>query len=160
MKNKFLILIIVLIIAILGLSALLSPYNSKITSKLSNNNTINNSSASQNNSVIAILEGPKSAEEGKNIQIIWKITNNLNVSISNVQGVDQNEFFNFGRINPGETKTYSFFMEVPSLNDIKNDFGLNATISDPFYIDSFQVKYFVDEVEFNINSNTLEINLV
>ncbi|MDR2966507.1 MAG: hypothetical protein LBU74_00990 [Methanobacteriaceae archaeon] len=160
MRNKFLILIIVIIIATLGISAFLSTYNPKTTTKINNNNTTNNSRTSQNNSVVAILEGPKSAKEGDNIQIIWKITNNLNVPISNVQGNDQNEIYNFSQINPGETKIHSFFIYIPSLTDIKNDFGLNATISDPFFIGGFNVKYFVNGEEYNITSNSIEINLI
>ncbi|MCL2114929.1 MAG: hypothetical protein FWH29_01765 [Methanobrevibacter sp.] len=160
MKNKILILMIVIIIATLGISAFLSEHNPKPTIKLSINNTTNNSKTSQNNSVVAILEGPESAEEGDEILITWKITNNLNVPITNVQGNDQNEIYNFSQINPGETKTHSFFIYVPSLNDIKSDFGLNTTTSDPFYIGGFNVNYFVNGVENNIVSNSLEIDLV
>jgi|GEM_PF-576321 len=160
MKNKLLILIIVIIIATLGISALLSPNNTKTTSKLSNNNTINHSNTSQNNSVVAILEGPKSIKEGEEIQLSWKITNNLNVPIYNVNGFDQNDFHDFGQINPGETKTYSFSIFLPSLDDIKNDFGLNTTLSDPFYFGGFNVKYIVDGKEFKTTSNSLEIKLI
>ena len=166
MKNKFLILIIVIVIATLGISAFLSTHTPKTITKLSNNhannndnNTSKNTETRQNHSVVATLEGPESANEGDNIQITWKITNNLNVPITDVYGIDQNENFDFGQINSGETKTYSFSMYVPSLKDIKEDFGLNATISDPFYIGGFNVKYFVNGVEYSINSNPLEINL-
>ena len=162
MKNKFFILIIVVIIATIGISAFLLAQNPKTTVEVNknNNNTTINSTTSQNKSVVAVLEGPKSAEEGDNIQIVWKITNNLNVPITNVQGIDQNEDHNFGQINPGETKTYSFLLYIPSLKDITDDFGLDATLSNPFYIGGFNVKYFVNGVEHNINSNSLEIVLV
>jgi hypothetical protein len=159
MRNKFLILIVIVIVAILGLSAFLLTQDPKTTAKLSTNNTTNNSTTSQNNSILVTLEGPKSAKEGDNIQIVWKITNNLNVPITNVQGIDQNEFYNFGQINPGETKTYSFLIYIPSLKDIEMDFGPSASVSDPFYIGGFNVKYFVNGVEYSTNSNSIEIKL-
>ena len=104
MKNKFLILIIIIIIATLGLSTFLSGYKPTITLKLSSHNTANNSKISQNISVVAILDGPKSVKEGENVLINWKITNNHNVPITNVSGIDQNEFYNFGQINPVKQK--------------------------------------------------------
>lgn len=162
MRNKFLILIVVIIIATLGLSAFLLTQNPKTTVEVNNtNNTTNNSKISQKNgSVVAILEGPKSAKEGDNIQLVWKITNNLGVPITNVQGTDQNQIHNFDKINPGETKTYSFSVPIPSLKNIKEDFGSNATISNPFYIGGFNVKYFANGAEHSINSNSIEIKLV
>ena len=150
--------------AMLGISAFLLTDNPKTITKLSSNNSSINSTknpeVSQNSSVLARLEGPKSAKEGNNIQIIWKITNNLDVPINDVQGIDQNEIYNFGEINPGETKTYSYFIYVPSLKEIKNDFGLNESISDSFYIGGFNIKYLINGVEHSTSSNSLEIDLV
>lgn len=165
MKNKFLILIAVIIIITLGVSAFLLIENPEPTVKTNNNtnntnNTTNNSMLSQNNSVVATLEGPKTAKEGDNIQIVWKITNNLNVPITNVQGSDQNKNHDFGQINPGETKTYSFSLLIPSSSVIQEDFGPNATIENPFFIGGFNVKYVVNGIEHSINSNSIEVKLV
>ena len=162
MKKIFFILIIVLIIATLGISAFFSNDDPKTTKKLINNSKINTTNyleTKENLSVVAILEGPKSVKENEDIKITWKITNNLNVPITNVFGSDQNENHDFGQINPGETKIYSFSIFVPSLFDIKDDFGLNETISEPFYIGGFNVKYFVNGIEKSITSNSIEIEL-
>jgi len=160
MKNKFLVLIVVLLIATLGLSVFLTMQNPKTTTKLSMDNGTNNSRISQNGSVVAKLEGPESTREGSSIQLIWKVTNNLDVPITDVQGIDQNEFHNFGQIDPGETKTYSLSMEIPPLKVVKSDFGLNTACSDPIHISGFNVKYFVNGVEFDTSSNSFESNLV
>lgn len=167
MNKKFIALIAIIIIAIIGISLALSNHeptqdaaNSKTSNHITNNihkNVNNNTSA---DSVIAILEGPKSAEAGTYVTIIWNVTNNKDAKITNVQGLDQNEDHNFGDINPGETKTHTFQLYIPTEEDIKEDFGDGAEITNPFYIGGFSLTYSLNGQEIQINSNPISINLI
>jgi len=164
MNGKLIALIVVIIIAVVGVSAFLliqTPQdisNGNDTNKTNgtNNGTINNKT---NVNVSAVLSGPSSSKEGSTITLTWKVTNNGNTDITNVQGSSQDEYYNFGTIGPGQTKTHTFNTYIPTTEGIKEDFGENATISNPFLIGGFGLSFSVNGQEHSIQSNSIEIPL-
>lgn len=185
MKNKFIALIIVIIIAIVGVSAFLLVQDNTISNNngidngtnmgnnTTNNNVINNTTnknihsgntnhkgITDQNGVTASLNGPKSSSQGKTVKLTWKITNNANTSITNVRAVDQSNSHNFGTIAPGESKTYTATLYIPTLAQVEEDFGQGSTISNPFYIGGYSVSYNLNGENFQFNANPININLV
>lgn len=179
MKNKFIALIIVFIIAICGISAFLLTQETDVGNNNgvnnSSNNSVNNTTTNKSsaptgntnhkgvtdqNRVTASLNGPKSSSAGKTVQLTWKITNNGNESISAVSAVDQSDYNEFGNIAPGESKSFTVSLNIPTLESVRQDFGPDATISNPYYIDGYSIRYDLNGTEFQFNSNALEIKLI
>ena len=165
MNGKIIALIIVIIIAIVGVSAFfigqstIDNPNDNETNKTNGTNdnvTINNKT---NVSVSAVQSGPSSSQEGTTITLTWKVTNNGNANITNVQASSQEENFDFGTIAPGETKTHTFTMRIPTTEEVKQDFDENATVSNPFFIGGFGLSYSISGQEHTTQSNSIEIAL-
>jgi len=183
MENKFIALIIIIIIAICGVSAfLLTQDNDNInkgnntgnntTNGTVNNNTPNKTIPSGNtdhkgvtdkNRVTASFNGPKYSAEGKTVTVTCKITNNGNESINNVEIGSQLITHSFGTIGPGETKTYTTTLQIPTTAGLIEDFDLDpkdAIVSNPFSFSSYSVTYDLNGENFQFNSNELLIRLV
>lgn len=179
MNNRFIALIIVIVVAICGMSAFLltqetavdnNGTNNNVTNTTVNNTTSNNGSTptgntnhkgvTDQNGVTASLNGPKSSSEGKTVQLTWKITNGGNETISEVSAIDQSNSQEFGSIAPGESKSVTFSLNIPTVNGLEQDFGPGASISNPFYIGGYSVTYNLNGTQFQFNANALEINLV
>ena len=167
MNEKFIALLVVIVIAIVGVSAFLltqdlsnnSNGNDSNQTNGNNNTKINNNTNKTNVSVSAVLSGPEIAKEGDTISLIWTVTNNGNVNITNVRGIDQNEDHDFGTINPGQTKTHTFNVPIPIYKDVAQDFQKTSTVSDPFFIGGFGLSYTANGQRFTIQSNSIEILL-
>lgn len=179
MQNKFIALLIVIIIAVCGVSAFLltqnnNTENNNITDNNGSNDNINNTMKNKNmnlgntnfkgntdeNGIIASLNGPLYSSEGKTINLTWKITNNGNDTINNVSAEDQSSSHNFGTLAPGESKIYSVSLNIPTLAQVKEDFGPDATVSNPFSIGGYSISYLLNGEEFQFNSNSIDIKLV
>ncbi|MBZ9570154.1 hypothetical protein KQY27_01120 [Methanobrevibacter sp. TMH8] len=182
MNNKFIALIIVIIIAVCGVSAFLltqdninnnGSSNGTMAGNNTGNNTMgnnttnvipsgntNNKGVTDQNGVIASLNGPKYSAQGKTVNLVWKITNNGSETIQNVQAQDQSNSHDFGNIAPGESKTFTASLNIPTLAQVKQDFGPDATIANPFSIGGFSVTYSLNGENFQFNSNSLDIRLV
>jgi hypothetical protein len=177
--SRFIALIIVIIVAICGMSAFLLTQEAAVDKNNSNNNsysntnvnntTTNNSSHTGNtnhkgitdqNGVTASLNGPKLSSEGKTVQLTWKITNGGNETILTVSALDQSSSHEFGTIAPGESKSFTFSLSIPTLESVKQDFGPDSTVPNPFYIGGYSVTYNLNGNQFQFNANTLEIKLV
>ena len=165
MNGKIIALIIVIIVAIVGVSAFLitqSPIDNPNgnetngTNGTNNNVNINNKT---NCTVSAVQSGPSSSQEGSTITLTWKVTNNGKADITNVQASSQEEDYDFGTIGPGETKTHTFTMRIPTTEELRIDFDENATVSNPFFIGGFGLSYSISGQEHTIQSNSIEIPL-
>jgi len=177
MQNKFIALIIIIVIAICGISAFLLTQSNEVNNianntisnqtmdNVTNSKNINNSTTTFNgdtdeNNITASLNGPKYSSEGNTVNLKWKITNNGNDTITNVIAEDQSSSHNFGSLAPGESKTYSVSMNIPTLAQLREDFGPDATISNPFSIGGYSITYMLNGEQFQFNSNSLEIKLI
>jgi uncharacterized protein YpuA (DUF1002 family) len=111
--------------------------------------------------VLATQKGPSQSEKGQNITIIYTITNNGNQDIFNVTVADQNFYKFFGTIKSGSKKIFTEKVYIPTDNELKEDFGDDATVSNPFFIGGIGVTYQdASGKTFGINSNSISIPLV
>ena len=110
--------------------------------------------------VIATQKGPSQANKGENITIEYIITNNGNQPIYQVSISDQNFYKFLGTIKPGETKKFTENVYIPTDKEVQEDFGPDATVSNPFFIGGVGISYKDSNGNQNtINSNSLTIPL-
>jgi len=165
MENKIIALIVIVILAIVGVSAFLITQNSEdnITIDVNQTNVTNktdtNITNKTNSSVSAVLTGPATATEGDTVTLTWTVTNNGATNITNVSGSDQNELYDFGTIGPGEAKIHKFTVNIPTSQQLIDDFDDNSTVANPFAIGGFGLSYIFNGETYNIQSNAIEISL-
>lgn len=135
-----------------------------------NNNTsvINNSSnvtATTSNKtagikLVASQTGPASAVKGGNVTIKYNVSNTGGQTAYNVKATSQDFDTTIGTLKPGETKSYQYTLHIPTDKEVQEDFGLNATVSNPFFIGGFGVSYTDSSGSTHtINANSIEIKL-
>ena len=187
---KWFIILIVLLLAIVGISAFLFAQSdnnlNNVTNNISDNGSninISNSNNSSNinissnftkndvvftnhkgktdkNNVTVIANCQKTAYQGTNASIIWKIINNGNKTIENVVASDQSAHHEFGSIKPGETKVYNFTTYIPTNEDLELDFGAkDGQWPGPLWWGGFGVTYKINGEKFSTNANSMEINV-
>ncbi len=131
-----------------------------------NNTTVQNNTTQQNTNnakaidVVAIQKGPETAKKGMNVTIQYEVKNNGTEAVNNVQIRSQEFQQTVGTLNPGESKTYNSKIEIPTDAEVQQDFGPNATVSNPFFIGGFVVN-FIDASgkSYTVKSNPIEIKL-
>ena len=154
---------IVLIFAILAVVVFASGCTEQDNVTVQNNTTTqpqNNTNVTKAIDVVAVQKGPETAKKGMNITIQYEITNNGAETVYNVQ-VDSQDFEQaVGTLKPGETKKYASTIYIPTDAEVQEDFGPNATVSNPFFIGGFSVK-FNDQngAKHSTISNPIEIKL-
>lgn len=168
MDKKYIFLVFVVIIAIVAIASY-ALINTNFDDNKTTNITKNSSDKSPGGDNITknktargisvIQEGPSSADYGKNVSIKWTVTNKGSQPITNVNGTSQDFNYNFGTIKPGESKSITFKMSIPSLDQVKNDFGDDATVPNPFIIGGFHLSYNLNGKLNEVTSNSLSIPL-
>ena len=122
-------------------------------------NTTNTTSA-KTVDVVATQSGPTTAKKGDNVTITYKVTNNGNEQVANVKISSQDFEQNVGTLNPGETRTFTQKLHIPTDQEVQQDFGANATVSNPFYIGGFSVSFSdTSGAKHSVLSNSININL-
>ena len=122
-------------------------------------NTTNTTSA-KTVDVMATQSGPTTAKKGDNVTITYKVTNNGNEQVANVKISSQDFEQNVGTLNPGETRTFTQKLHIPTDQEVQQDFGANATVSNPFYIGGFSVSFSdTSGAKHSVLSNSININL-
>ena len=122
-------------------------------------NTTNTTSA-KTVDVVATQSGPTTAKKGDNVTITYKVTNNGNEQVANVKISSQDFEQNVGTLNPGETRTFTQKLHIPTDQEVQQDFGSNATVSNPFYIGGFSVSFSdTSGAKRSVLSNSININL-
>ena len=139
-------------------------YKAPIT--LSKNTTVNNVTTNPSNGIadmkiLANQTGPTTSKKGDNVTINWTISNKGGQTVYNVKGTSQNFDATIGILKPGDTKSYQYTILIPTDAEVQQDFGPNATVSNPFFIGGFSVSYTnSDGSTHTVTSNSLEIKLV
>ncbi len=133
-----------------------------------NNATVqNNTTQAQNNTnvtkavdVVAVQKGPETAKKGMNVTIQYEVTNKGNETVYNVQ-IDSQDFEKaLGTLKPGETRKGDTTIYIPTDAEVQEDFGPNATVSNPFFIGGFSVKFNdAKGSKHTVLSNSIEIKL-
>ena len=130
-----------------------------------NNTTVQqnatNTTSTKTVDVVANQTGPATAHKGDNVTITYKVTNNGNEQVANVKISSQDFEQNVGTLNPGETRTFTQKLHIPTDQEVQQDFGANATVSNPFYIGGFSVSFSdTSGAKHSVLSNSLNINLI
>jgi hypothetical protein len=111
--------------------------------------------------VLATQNGPVTAHKGQNVTINYSVTNNGTQSVYKVKVHDQNFDKTLGTINPGENKKFQHSLYIPTDDQLKADFGPNATVSNPFLVGGFDVSFLdVNGSKHSVTASSLEIKLV
>ncbi len=165
MDNKIIALIVVVIVLLVaGVVAFSLTGNNNMTnnnSTIANNsqNTVSNSSGAVK--VVAKQSGPETAQKGNNVTINYTVSNEGSAAVQNVKISSQNFDNTIGTLNVNESKSYSYILHIPTDKEVQEDFGPNATVSNPFYIGGFGVSFTDSSGSIHsINANSLEIKLV
>lgn len=154
---------IVFIIAILAVVVFASGCigDGNQTTQQNNTTVKQNSTPVKAINVTATQKGPETAKKGMNVTIQYEVSNKGSEEVLNVQIVSQGIEQTVGTLKPGETKTYTSQVYIPTDAEAQEDFGINATVSNPFFIGGFSVKFNdVKGSEHSILSNSIEIKLV
>jgi PBP1b-binding outer membrane lipoprotein LpoB len=152
----------VLIIAILAVVVFASGCTQQ--NQTAQNNTTaqpqNTTNVTKAIDVVAVQKGPETAKKGMNVTIQYEVTNNGNETVYNVQ-VDSQDFAqNIGTLKPGETKKGSSTILIPTDAEVQQDFGPNATVSNPYFIGGFSVTFNDGKgAKYSVLSNSIEIKL-
>ena len=165
MDNKITALIVVVIVLLVAGVVAYSFTGSNNTTN--NNSTMlnNNQNQSSNSSVVvkvvASQTGPATAKKGDNVTINYTVSNQGSSAVQNVKVSSQDLENTIGTLNANETKNYSYILHIPTDEEVQEDFGANATVSNPLFIGGFAVS-FTDSngSTHTINANSIEITLV
>lgn len=166
-NKKVIVLSAVVIICIAGVIAF------SLNNHIPTNNTTNTSGNSSITTttptilpanvtkIVATQTGPANAQQGTNITVGYSVANTGNQIVYNVKALDQSFTTNIGTLRPGETKSYSYKLYIPTNKEVQEDFGPNATVSNPFFVGGFSVTYTESNgSKHTLNANSLEIKLV
>jgi len=111
--------------------------------------------------IVATQKGPIKAHKGEYITIQYTIINNGAETVYDASINSQNLDEYLGTLNPGDRRTFKSRFYIPTDEEVKQDFGPDATVSNPFFIGGFAVIYKdANGEEHTVNSNSLEIPLV
>ncbi|MTK64161.1 MAG: hypothetical protein F8N15_06520, partial [Methanobacterium sp.] len=158
------LIVVVIVLLVAGVVAFSLTGNNNITknnSSITNNsqNTVSNSSGVVK--IVAKQSGPETAKKGDNVTINYTISNEGSAAVQNVKISSQNFDNTIGTLNVNETKSYSYILHIPTDEEVQEDFGPNATVSNPFSIGGFAVSFTDSSGSIHsINANSIEIKLV
>lgn len=159
MKSKIGILAIIgLLMAIVIVSGCTDQKNNQTNTSNTTNTT--NTSAIKEVDVKATMTGPSTGKKGTSVTINCSVANKGSSAIKDVVAHSQDFDSNLGIIGPGETKSFTWNVYIPTDKEVQEDFGENATVSNPYYIGGFAVT-FIDSSgsQHTINANNLNIKL-
>lgn len=134
--------------------------NTSVISNSSSNVTATTSNKTANIKIVASQSGPASAVQGDNVTIKYSVSNTGTQSVYNIKAISQDFDTTIGTLKPGETKDYQYTLHIPTNKELQEDFGANATVSNPFFIGGFGVSYTDSSgLSHTLNSNSIEIKL-
>ncbi len=167
MNNK--IIAIIMIVIILLVAGVVAYTYTTSPVKISNNTSVINNSSNvttttpnktANIELVASQTGPSTAVKGDNVTIKYNVSNTGGQIAYNVKATSQDFDTTIGTLKPGETKSYQYTLHIPTDKEVQEDFGSNATVSNPFFIGGFGVSYTDSSGSTHtINANSIEIKL-
>nr|WP_281774805.1 hypothetical protein [Methanobacterium formicicum] len=159
MKSKIGLLGIIGLFILVVLASGCTDQKNNQTTPVNNSSTTNTSTVKEVD-VSAKMTGPATATKGSTVTINCSVTNKGSKPVQNVLAHSQDFDKNLGTINAGQTKTFTWNMYIPTDKQVQEDFGTNATVSNPFSIGGFAVTFTDNNgSKHTINSNSLEIKL-
>ncbi len=125
------------------------------------NTTVNNNTtAIEAIDIAAVQKGPETAKKGMNVTIQYEVSNKGSENVTDVRIVSQGVEQILGALKPGETKRYTSQLYIPTDAEVQQDFGPNATVSNPFFIGGFSVIFNSTKGSKSVTSNSIQIKLV
>ena len=165
--NKIIALIVIVIVLVIGgvaaytfMASPVKPNNNTSVINNSSNVTATISNKTASIKIVASQTGPASAVQGDNVTIKYSISNTGEQTAYNVKATSQDFETTIGTLKPGETKNYQYALHIPTDQEVQEDFGANATVSNPFFIGGFGVSYTDSSGSTHtLNANSIEIKL-
>jgi len=159
MKSKIGIMTILGLLMVVVFVSGCTDQNNNQTNTSNVTNTTNTSTVKAFD-VKATMTGPSTAKKGTTVSINCSVTNQGSSQVVDVKAQSQDFNRNLGTINPGQTKSFTWNVYIPTDSEVQEDFGDNATVSNPFYIGGFAVTCTDSSGSIRtLNSNSLSINL-
>lgn len=103
-------------------------------------------------------QASKKVEGSDEIEITWNVVNDSEFDLENAKGLSQNMVHDFGTVAAHSKAKFSFEFKIPSVEALKEDFGEDATISNPFLISAPSLTFTIKNDTFTISSNTIEVS--
>jgi hypothetical protein len=148
----------IFIMAILAVVVFTSGCTQGQNNQTQPNTTVNNNTtAIEAIDIAAVQKGPETAKKGMNVTIQYEVSNKGSENVTDVRIVSQGVEQILGALKPGETKRYTSQLYIPTDAEVQQDFGPNATVSNPFFIGGFSVIFNSTK---SVTSNSIQIKLV
>ncbi|BAW31508.1 MAG TPA: CARDB domain-containing protein [Methanothermobacter sp.] len=160
MKIGTLTILIVGLLAVVAAAYLLTKEPGTPTLSNTTQKTESNVTSTGAAKLVATQEGPETAHPGTNVTITCEIKNVGSEPAENIIVTSQVFEKRIEKINPGEKVKFNISVYIPTLEEVKKDFGPNATLSNPFYIGGYTVIYHDIKGEHQITSNPINIKLI
>jgi hypothetical protein len=165
--NKIIALIVIVIVLVIGgvaaytfMASPVKPSNNTSVINNSSNVTATISNKTASIKIVAGQTGPTSAVQGDNVTIKYSVSNTGGQTVYNVKATSQDFETTIGTLKPGQTKNYQYTLHIPTDQEVQEDFGPNATVSNPFFIGGFGVSYTDSNGSTHtLNANSIEIKL-
>ena len=107
---------------------------------------------------IFLFQREAESNDNKNeINIIWEVENDSDSLIENVVATSQSFTHDFGSIDAFNSKSVSFSIKIPSIDDLRKDFGEDASLPDTLRLGNVNLKYTKNNENYEVFSNSLEI---
>ena len=157
------IFIVAILAAVVVVSGCTQPGNQTTQQ---NNTTMQPNSTNTTNSsvgavdVVATQKGPSTAKQGDNVTITYTVSNEGSEPVYKVKIDSQNFEQTVGTLNPGETRTYTSTLHIPTNQDLQQDFKSNSTVPNPLSTSFVVIFTDTNGSGHTIQSNVLDIKLV
>jgi len=159
-KNVRIIILLAILIPVVLASGCTQQYQKFNTSNSQSGvKTVPNGAISID--ILATQNGPLVAHKGQNVTINYTVTNNGTQPVYKVKVLDQNFDKTLGTINPGEDKKFQHSLYIPTDEQVKADFGPDATVSNPFFVGGFKVSFLdAKGTKQSVNASSIQIKLI
>ncbi|MCF0226332.1 MAG: hypothetical protein HUK28_03305 [Methanobrevibacter sp.] len=102
-------------------------------------------------------ESQKKINDNGEVEVNWKIINDSEFTLNKVEATSQFMNHSFDDIKPQSKAEFKFYLKIPSIDLIKEDFGEDATVSNPFIIGGAILTFTIKNDTFDMKSNSLEV---
>ena len=159
MDSKIAILALVVVVAAAAGAYLLSGPGETADNQTAENGTRVNKTIGAAK-LVATQSGPESAKPGTNVTITCRIKNTGSGPARKIEVSSQDFDKSFEIIEAGDEVEFQELIYIPTEEEIKMDFGDDATLSNPFFIGGFGVQYTDVTGKHSITANSIEIKLI
>ncbi len=161
------------IFAIIGLAVLTSgctqqsqnTTQNNTVQNITQNNTVqentNVSSATKDYDATIIQKGPNAPQKrGTSVSIYYTVTNKGKNAVYNVKAWSEDFGKDIGTLKPGQTKTYTYTLYIPTDKDLASMYDNSVKLTSPLMIGGIYLSFTDDKCNcYRIQSNSIAIKL-